>query len=310
MAEFNYGGQAVIEGVMMRGAAHAAIAVRDPKGEIVVHEEVLTSPIYTSRWGKMPFVRGLALLWDALGLGTRALMWSGNVALSEEGQDVQFQGPAAWGTLAVSLAAGIAIFFILPLLAVRFLDTYIASAWVSNTVEGLLRLGILLAYIIAIAQLPDIKRVFMYHGAEHKTINAYEAGAELTPASVKRYSLLHPRCGTGFLLIVMVVSIFVFGFLGRPDFLIRIASRILLIPVIAGIAYEVIRLSAKYYGKYLLVRVIITPSLLLQKLTTREPDLGQIEVAITALQHVLAAEGLPQPTASEDEAQARAAIAA
>ena len=310
MAEFNYGGQAVIEGVMMRGAGHAAVAVRDPHGEIVVHEEVLTSLVYTSRWAKLPFVRGLALLWDSLGLGTRALMWSGNVALSEEGQEVQFQGPMAWGTLAVSLAAGIALFFVLPLLVVRFLDTFIASSWLSNTVEGVLRLAILLAYIIAIGQLPDIKRVFMYHGAEHKTINAYEAGAELTPASVKRFTLLHPRCGTGFLLIVMVVSIFVFGFLGRPDFLIRVASRIVLIPVIAGIAYEIIRFSAKYYKKNILVRILITPSLLLQKLTTREPDLSQIEVAIVALQRVLAAEGLPQPVPSDDEAAQRAAVAA
>ena len=310
MAEFNYGGQAVIEGVMMRGAQHAAVAVRDPQGEIVVHEEVLTSPVYTSRWAKLPFVRGLALLWDALGLGTRALMWSGNVALQEEGQDVQFHGPMAWGTLAVSLAAGIGLFFVLPLLVVRFLDSFIASSWVSNTVEGLLRLAILLAYIIAIGQLPDIKRVFMYHGAEHKTINAYEAGAELTPASVKRFTLLHPRCGTGFLLIVMVVSIFVFGFLGRPDFLIRVASRIVLIPVIAGIAYEIIRFSAKYYQKNVLVRILITPSLLLQKLTTREPDLSQIEVAIVALKRVLAAEGLPQPATAEDEAAHRAAVAA
>ena len=291
MAEFNYGGQAVIEGVMMRGAGHAAVAVRDPHGEIVVHEEVLTSLVYTSRWAKLPFVRGLALLWDSLGLGTRALMWSGNVALSEEGQEVQFQGPMAWGTLAVSLAAGIALFFVLPLLVVRFLDTFIASSWLSNTVEGVLRLAILLAYIIAIGQLPDIKRVFMYHGAEHKTINAYEAGAELIPEVVAKYPIEHPRCGTAFLLVVVVISVLVFSLLGRPSFIWLVISRVLLIPVIAGIAYEYIRFTAKHLSNPI-IRAIIIPNLALQHLTTREPDLTMIEVGIASFKRVLVSEEL------------------
>lgn len=290
MAEFNYGGQAVIEGVMMRGARSAAVAVRTPSGGITVHEEPLTAPIYVSRWGKLPFIRGLALLWDALGLGMRSLMWSANVAIEDE-TDVSFHGPVAWGTVAVAGIFGIGIFFILPFLVARAADSYVPSTFVSHIIEGVLRLALFLAYIIAIGQLPDIKRVFAYHGAEHMTINAYEAGAELTPPSVARFSLLHPRCGTGFLLIVMVVSIFVFSFIGRPNLLWSIAARIVLIPVIAGISYEFIRFSAKRYQTNALIRLLITPSLALQRLTTRPPDAGMLEVAIASLTSVLSAEG-------------------
>lgn len=290
LAEFNYGGQAVIEGVMMRGASHAAVAVRNPRGDIIIHDEPLTAPIYTSAWGKLPFIRGLALLWDALGLGMRSLMWSANVAIEDE-TDVSFHGPVAWGTVAVAGIFGIGIFFILPFLVARAADSYVPSTFVSHIIEGVLRLALFLAYIIAIGQLPDIKRVFAYHGAEHMTINAYEAGAELTPPSVARFSLLHPRCGTGFLLIVMVVSIFVFSFIGRPNLLWSIAARIVLIPVIAGISYEFIRFSAKRYQTNALIRLLITPSLALQRLTTRPPDAGMLEVAIASLTSVLSAEG-------------------
>lgn len=295
MAEFNYGGQAVIEGVMMRGARHAAVAVRNPQGEIVVHEEALTAPIYTSRWGKMPFIRGLTLLWDALGLGVRALMWSANIALTEEeggDQQAQFQGPVAWGTVALSMAFGVGIFFLAPVLLTQLVDRVLESgSLLSNITEGVIRLAFFLIYIILIGRLPDIKRVFGYHGAEHKTINAYEAGAELTPESVAQFSLLHPRCGTGFLLVVMIISIIIFGFLGQPPLILRLISRVALIPVIAGLAYEFIRFSAKRYKTNGLIRALITPSLALQRLTTREPDLSMIEVAITALQGVLRAEG-------------------
>ena len=289
MAEFNYGGQAVIEGVMMRGASHAAVAVRHPGGDIIVHDEPLTAPIYTSHWGKLPFIRGLALLWDALGLGMRSLMWSANVAI-EDDTDVSFHGPVAWGTVAVAATFGIGIFFILPFLVARVADNYVPSPFVSHIIEGALRLALFLAYIIAIGQLADIKRVFAYHGAEHMTINAYEAGAELTPPSVARFSLIHPRCGTGFLLLVMVVSIFVFSFIGRPNLVWSIVARIVLIPVIAGISYEFIRFSAKRYQTNALVRWLITPSLALQRLTTRPPDAGMLEVAIAALTSVLRAE--------------------
>lgn len=310
--EFNYGGQAVIEGVMMRGARHMAVAVRAPDGQIVVHQEPLTAAIYTSRIGKWPFVRGLALLWDALGLGMRALMWSADIAMQDEenakGEPVTFAGPVAWGTVAVSLAFGIGLFFIVPLLISRLIERSIPSHLFANIAEGVVRLAIFLAYLLVIRRMNEIRRVFSYHGAEHKTINAYEAGAELTPESVQRFSTLHPRCGTGFLLVVMVVSIFVFSLLGRPNLFLMIASRILLIPVIAAISYEFIRWSARRYANPV-VRTLISPSLALQKLTTNEPELAMLEVAIVSLKHVLVAEGILAAVAPEPELRAAEAEA-
>lgn len=310
--EFNYGGQAVIEGVMMRGAKHMAVAVRHPDGHIAVHHEPLTAKIYTSRVGKLPFVRGLALLWDALGLGVRALMWSADMALQgeEENRDkeVKFEGAVAWGTVATSLAMGIGLFFVLPLFLTGLVDQWLlpripdafTMTVASNIVEGIIRLSFFLVYLIAIGQLDDIKRVFAYHGAEHKTIHAYEAGVDLTPENVRPFSLLHPRCGTGFLLVVMVLSIFVFVLLGRPPLFWRIVSRIALVPVIAGIAYEFLRWSAARYHNPI-VRALITPSLMLQKLTTREPDDAMLEVSITSLKTVLVNEGvLPVDEATEE----------
>jgi len=291
MGEFNYGGQAVIEGVMMRGSRCMAVAVRDPKGEIILHEEPLTARIYTSAWGKLPFVRGMALLWDALVLGMRTLMFSANVALSDE-EDVSFDGPLAWGTIVISLVFGIGFFFVVPLLVVGLVDRFIASSWVSNIVEGVVRMAFFLGYIIAIGRIPDIQRVFAYHGAEHKTINAYEAGAPLTVRSVQNFTTLHPRCGTGFLLVVMVIAMLIFSLLGRPPMATRIISRIVLIPIIAGLAYEFIRFSARRYQSNAFIRVLITPSLALQKLTTRQPDDHMVEVAIAALKRVLVGEGV------------------
>lgn len=300
MSEFNYGGQAVIEGVMMRGSKAMAVAVRRPDGGIEVHSEPLTSRIYTSRWGKLPFVRGLALLWDALGLGIRSLLFSAEVAIEDE-EDVELSGAVAWGTVAVALVLGIGFFFVVPLLIVGFLDRWIASDLTSNMVEGVIRLVIFLAYIVIVGRMKDIRRVFSYHGAEHKTINAYEHGAELTPQSVARYSTLHPRCGTGFLLVVMVVSILVFGLLGRPSLILRIVSRVGLIPVIAGISYEIIRFGAAHYGNRL-VRSVLYPSLALQRLTTNEPTPDMLEVAIVALKRVLVAEGLMEEAVVEEPA--------
>lgn len=308
MSEFNYGGQAVIEGVMMRGSKAMAVAVRRPDGGIEVHSEPLTSRIYTSRWGKLPFVRGLAVLWDALGLGIRALLFSADVAVAEE-EDVEFSGAVAWGTVAVSLVLGIGLFFVVPLLLVGFVDRWIASDFVSNIVEGVIRLAIFLAYIIAVGRMDDIRRVFAYHGAEHKTINAYEADADLTPDAVGKYSTLHPRCGTGFLLVVMVVSIFVFSLLGRPSLIPRIISRVVLIPVIAGISYEIIRFGARYYGNRL-VRAVLSPSLALQRLTTNEPTPDMLEVAIVAFQRVLVTEGLREEALPEESALDEAAAIA
>ena len=300
---FNYGGQAVIEGVMMRGSQKMCVAVRAPDDEIIIHCEPLNPKIYGGFVAKIPFVRGLTMLWDALGLGIRTLMFSADVAMGEE--EVEFSGPIAWGTIAFSMAMAIAIFFVGPLLLLGVVDRYIASSFVSNLLEGIIRLGLFLAYVWAIGFIPDIRRVFSYHGAEHKTINTYEAGDELTVESVGHHTVVHPRCGTAFLLVVMVVSIFVFSLLGRPTLLLRIASRIVLIPVIAGIAYEFIKFTAAHQDHWLM-RLLIAPGLWLQSFTTRQPDASMLEVAIAALQHLLVEEHLV--AADEMEADSRAVI--
>ncbi len=288
---FNYGGQAVLEGVMMRGSRAMAVAVRNPEGKIVTHVEPVNQALYNGPISRIPFLRGLTMLWDALGLGLRSLMFSADVALDEH-EDVSFSGPVAWGTIAVSFAFGIGLFFVLPLLIVGFVDRLIHSSLLSNLLEGSIRLLLFVGYVWLIGLLPDIKRVFSYHGAEHKTINAHEAGAELTPPSVQRFTTLHPRCGTAFLLSVVVISIVLFSLLGRPDFWLRILSRLLLIPVIAGIAYEYIRFSARHMDKAL-IRAISAPNLAMQRLTTRHPDLEMLEVAITAFNCMMAAERMP-----------------
>ncbi len=300
MATKYYGGQAVIEGVMMRGRKRVAVAVRNPQGELVLHEEPLTAKIYTSRWGEWPFVRGLALLWDALGLGMRALMWSAEVAAQEEdGEPVEFTGPVAWTTIAASLSFAIVIFFLLPTFASRWLASFANDSAIVDAIwEGVIRLVLFVLYIWAIGHIPDIRRVFGYHGAEHKTINAYEAGDPLTVKSVQTHSVQHKRCGTSFLLYVLVISIILFApltFSGvGPTWLallLRFVTRLLLVPIVAGIAYEIIRFSADH-AHWPLVGALITPGLWLQKLTTREPDDGMVEAAIAALEPVLAADGV------------------
>lgn len=343
-----YGGQAVIEGVMMRGRRFVACAVREPAGEIVVTSEPLSPAIYSSRWSKIPFLRAVTILWDTLVLGTKMLMYSANIAVAEEmakqdqaktdrpeesgstgsvasNENVQVVNdgvlissggmptpadvdkPAgiptgvAFGALAVALAFGVGLFFVLPLvivsvfdplLNVLFADKDIASL-ASNILEGLIRLGIFLLYIWSISLLPDVRRVFQYHGAEHKTIAADEAGAPLTPESIRRFSKEHPRCGTGFLLVVVVVSIFVFALLGRPPILWRILSRILLVPVVAALSYELIKFSSAHKSNPLLDWLVVRPSLALQSLTTREPDDSMIHVAVAALQRVQSEESIP-----------------
>ncbi len=296
MKQFHYGGQAVMEGVMMRGARHFAVAVRDPKGEIVIHDEPLAGHIYGGFVARTPFLRGLTMLWDTLVLGTRVLMYSADVALSDD-PEASFSGPMAWGTLAGSLAIGVGLFFMLPVLLVRFADQYLASSLASNIVEGLIRLGLFIGYVAAVGMMPDVRRVFAYHGAEHKTVNAYEAGVPLVPEQVEAHSTAHPRCGTGFMLLVLLVYIILASLLGRPALWLRILSRIILIPIVAGVAYEVMKLGAKH-RKHPLVAALLAPGLLLQRLTTREPDRPMLEVAIAALKRVLAAEG------QESESQA------
>jgi len=299
--QFNYGGQAVIEGVLMRGANNSAVAARDPEGHIVVHEQPLNQTLYRGWVARTPFVRGVIGLWDALGLGTRALMWSADVAIGEDEDEINFNGPIGIATLAFSFVLGIGLFFLLPTTGATFIGDQLGlvegseaigvNATLVNLIEGVIQLAILLVYIWAIGRLPDVKRLFGYHGAEHKTINAYEAGDELTPQTVIKYPIEHPRCGTAFLLSVVFVSVLVFSLLGRPPFALLILSRVLLIPVIAGIAYEYIRFSAKHIENPI-VQTIIKPNLALQHLTTREPDLDMCEVAITAFKRVLYTEGL------------------
>lgn len=338
--KFSYGGQAVIEGVLMRGANTAAIAVRNPQGQIVIHEQPLNKTLYRGRIARTPFLRGLVGLWDAMGLGTRALMWSADVALSEEEekQKSTFDGPIGFATIAFSLLIGIGLFFLLPTTAATGIGNLLGitssnnaavvetvegeatapdttsppvsqentseqgfifyealpigwEATIINFIEAVIQLGILIVYISVIGQMKDVKRLFGYHGAEHKTINAYEAGAELTPENVSQYPIEHPRCGTAFLLTVVFVSVFVFSLLGRPPFIWLIISRVVLIPVIAGISYELLKWSASNMHRPW-VRVIVKPNLMLQHLTTREPDLHMIEVAITSFKRVLLSEGL------------------
>ena len=273
-----YGGQAVIEGVMMRGSQSVAIAMRAPNEEIVIHSEPL-SGLYKSKIIKIPFLRGLVALWDALGLGIRALTISANI---QTGEDEKLEGPALYLTLAISMTIGIGLFFLLPAAVGQLSERVLGiSSWWSNLLEGLVRLALLVGYIWIIGKASEIKRVFAYHGAEHKTINAFEAGADLTPETVTHFSLEHPRCGTAFLLSLVLLSILVFSLLGPLPMFWRLASRILLIPVLAGIAYEYIRWTANHLDSKV-VRTMIKPNLALQHLTTREPTLQMLEVSIAA----------------------------
>lgn len=281
-----YGGQAVIEGVMMRGRKAFAIAMRAPDGNIVVHKENLAS-VYRSKIATVPFLRGVILLWDALGLGIRALTLSAN---TQTGEDEKLEGPALYLTLGTSLAIGIGLFFLLPAGLGGLGERYLSwSPWLANLTEGVIRLILLVAYIWAIGFMPDVKRLFGYHGAEHKTINAFEAGAELTPESVSKFSLEHPRCGTAFLLTLVLISILVFTALGPLSMFWRLASRVLLIPVLAGISVEYIRWTANHLDSPL-VRFLIKPNMALQALTTREPDRGMLEVAIESFKTMRKAE--------------------
>jgi len=282
---FHYGGQAVFEGVMIRGREGVAISVRQPNGELNTVRQPLAS-IYKGRLREMPLIRGIIVLVETLVLGTQSLLHSAQVAAAEEvGEKI----PAAllWGTVAVSLALGVALFFMVPLFATRYLiDPYINSALLSVVLEGLIRIGIFVAYLKVISFIPDIKRVFAYHGAEHKVVNAYEAGVPLEVESVKNYSTAHARCGTAFLFIVLIIAIFIFALVGQPSLWIRILSRIALIPAIAVISYEIMKFGAAHANNPI-VRILLAPGLLLQSITTREPDDSQIETAISALSEAI-----------------------
>jgi len=282
----SYGGQALMEGVLMRGRKSCAVALRAPDGQIVTKVKPL-SGIYKTNIAKIPFLRGLIMLWDSLGLGMQALTDSANL---QTGEDEKLEGPALYITLGLTFVVAIAIFFLIPA-GVGWLTEHFLhwNAWWSNLVEGVLRLIMLIGYIWAIGFMPDVARVFAYHGAEHKTINAYEAGAELTPADVAKFPLAHTRCGTAFLLILVVLSLFFFTILGPLSLEWRLISRILMIPVLVGIAYEYLRWTANHIANPI-VRLIVRPNMALQSLTTREPDEKILEVAIAAFNAMRAAE--------------------
>ena len=281
-----YGGQAVIEGVMIRGQRNIAIAVRRPDGSIALKRQPLT-PIFTGRLRRIPLVRGVIAMAETLTLGMRALTYSANVAAEAEGEEISARSMA--GMMAVSLTIAIGLFFLVPVLASDRLEGLLGSSLMANIAEGVIRLGLFLGYILLIGRMNDIRRVFMYHGAEHMTVHAQERGDPLNVAHIRRYPTAHPRCGTAFLLVVMVVAILAFIFVGREPFWWLIASRIILVPLIAAVSYEVIRFSGRHAANPL-VALITAPSLALQSLTTRQPDDDQIEIAIAAMQQAQAAD--------------------
>src|SRR5262245_4527939 len=283
------GGQAVLEGVMMRGVSTWAVACRTPEGQIEVTSEPIVSWAKRHRILRIPVIRGVVALAESLKIGFRALAISANAQLADDEEQEEIGG-FTWGlTIAFSLLLAVGLFFVIPVGATSLIKDWLGSAVLFWVVEGVLRTAIFIGYIWAISRIPDLRRVFEYHGAEHKTISCFEAGDDLTPPNAKTFSRLHPRCGTSFLLIVMVLAIFVFAPIGLPAWYWLVLSRILGIPVIAGLSYEVIKWAGKHRNKKW-VRVLMWPGLMLQNLTTREPDDDELEVAIRALQAVLAVE--------------------
>jgi uncharacterized protein YqhQ len=287
------GGQAVLEGVMMRGPSNWAVAVRRPDGGITEVCDTIRSPMARSGVFRLPVIRGIVALGESLAIGFRALAISANVAAQEENAETgEIETELSRGQLffafAIAIGFAVALFKVTPALITSWLPIETTGWFV--IVEGVIRVTIFVLYLSLISLLPDLRRVFQYHGAEHKAINAYEAGADLSPERVQKFSLIHPRCGTAFLLWVMVIAIFVFAFFGRPHWYWLIASRILLLPVIAGLAYELIRFAGKHTGSRALM-TLLAPGLWLQRLTTREPTLDQLEVSIRALREVLDREG-------------------
>lgn len=292
------GGQAVLEGVMMRGVATWAVAVRTPEGQVEITSEPLRPWAQRHRLWRLPVIRGVVALGESLKIGFRALAISANAQLEEDEEGNREEiGGWMWGlTIALSLALAVGLFFVVPVGLTSLIKDQLGSALLFWLIEGILRTAIFIAYIVAISRLPDLRRVFEYHGAEHKTISCYEAEDELVPERAALYSRLHPRCGTSFLLIVMVLAIFVFAPIGLPAWYWLLASRILGIPLIAGLSYEVIKWAGKNRRKRW-VRAVMWPGLMLQNLTTREPDQEQLAVAIAALERVLAEE--PQADSEE-----------
>ncbi len=285
MSEFQYGGQAVIEGVVIRGRRTVALAVRRPSGGIYRYREALRSPLQRSKIARLPFVRGVIVLWESLAIGYRMLVRSANVAL--EGEQVKLEGGGSVVFLGVAIALALGIFVAIPYLATQAIHGVVADAAAQNVLEGLLRLGLFLAYVWAISLLPDIRRVFAYHGAEHMTIHAYEHGDPLEPARIAPYPTAHPRCGTAFLLFVVFVSIVAFALLERTNPIVALAERMVLVLPVAAASYELLRFGARHQRSPLM-RAITAPGILLQALTTRRPTPDMIEVAVASLEEALA----------------------
>jgi len=289
---FYYGGQAVIEGVMMRGRKAMVTAVRRPGGGLAMDTQPLAG-IYSGWMRKTPLIRGIIVLIEALVLGIKTLLYSANVSLEEEEEEIS--GWLVWLLVAVSLALAVALFFMAPLFLTKLLDPYITSSLVFHLVEGFIRVAIFIAYLKLITLVPDIKRVFAYHGAEHKAVNAYEAGAPLEIEAIRKYNTAHVRCGTSFLFVVLIIAIIVFALVGLPSLWLMVLSRILLLPVIAALGYEVIYFGNKHIDNAI-VRALLSPGLWLQRLTTREPDDTQLEVALSALRKVVELDQVEEAT--------------
>ena len=296
MPKFNYGGQALIEGVLMRGRDAIAVAFRHPDGHIVWASESLNTGPHGWRFAKAPFLRGLIVLYETLVVGTRWLIRSANIQASAEGVELG-KGSVAL-MLGLTLTLGVGVFFLLPLFVATFTTGGVQQDWVQHMVEGLVRVGIFLGYLALISRMPDIRRVFEYHGAEHMTIHALEAGDPLTTDAVRKYPTAHPRCGTEFLVVVIILSIFAFSLVGRQSIEIMVASRLLLVPVIAAIGYEILRFGARHRANPL-VKALMAPGILVQMITTKRPSDDQIEVAIVSMEQALEADGEAIPAGSE-----------
>ncbi len=281
--QFYYGGQAVIEGVMMRGRKAAVTTVRLANGELATDVQPLPA-IYNGWMRNVPLLRGIIVLIEAMTLGVKTLLFSASMSLKEEDEEVSKK--ALWGIIATALVLVVALFFVAPLFLTKLANPLIPSSLVFNIVEGLIRLAIFIVYLKVISLSPDIKRVFAYHGAEHKTVNAYEAGEPLEVESVRKYATAHVRCGTSFLFAVLIIAIVVFALIGRPALWVMVLSRILVVPVIAALGYEATYFGARHV-KNRAIRVVLAPGLMLQALTTREPDDSQLEVAVASLRKAI-----------------------
>ena len=301
MPRYSYGGQALIEGVLMRGRDAIAVALRHPDGRIVWATERLDSGFHGSRWSKLPFARGLVVLYETLFVGTRWLVRSATIQAAGTGEDGDEGVELGKGSIALMLGLtllfGVGIFFLLPLLIASATTSNIQNGVVQHLVEGLVRVAIFLGYLLLIGRAADVRRVFQYHGAEHMTIHALEAGDPLVVDEVRKYPTAHPRCGTEFLVVVIALSIIAFSLVGRQEPLVMVGSRILLIPVIAAVGYEILKWGAKHRANPI-VRAIMYPGILVQMITTKQPSVDMIEVAIVSMEQALKADGETLPLGS------------